>query len=226
MAWTTPRTWVTGEVVTASLLNLHLRDQLLALDQHAHGGAGGAGNDIIGNLTRATFTDGGDPSAPGAGLTAFYTKSGAPFYIAGAGGSAIGIALDSHSHSLSEADTGEGVSAGTNSENPTVFASVSSSGGTLTATDSTVSLSEKTLIAAFGSMIFGGATGDGFDVDLTINSVSVDSIEDLTSGSTKLVLKGSREESSGVIPVTITATNQSSSAQNCVVMVGFVAVQL
>jgi len=28
MAWTTPRTWVTGEVVTAALLNTHLRDNL------------------------------------------------------------------------------------------------------------------------------------------------------------------------------------------------------
>lgn len=28
MAWTVPRTWVTGEIVTASLLNTHLRDNL------------------------------------------------------------------------------------------------------------------------------------------------------------------------------------------------------
>lgn len=28
MAWTTPRSWVAGEVVTAALLNTHLRDQL------------------------------------------------------------------------------------------------------------------------------------------------------------------------------------------------------
>lgn len=28
MAWTTPRTWVSGEVLTAALLNTHLRDQL------------------------------------------------------------------------------------------------------------------------------------------------------------------------------------------------------
>jgi hypothetical protein len=31
MAWTTPRTWVTGELVTAALLNAHLRDNLNAL---------------------------------------------------------------------------------------------------------------------------------------------------------------------------------------------------
>src|SRR4051812_49056204 len=31
MAWTPPRTWIAGEVVTESLLNTHLRDNLLAL---------------------------------------------------------------------------------------------------------------------------------------------------------------------------------------------------
>lgn len=29
MAWTTPRTWVTGEIVTAALMNTHVRDNLL-----------------------------------------------------------------------------------------------------------------------------------------------------------------------------------------------------
>ena len=33
MAWTTPRSWVTGEVVTAALLNTHLRDNLVDLDR-------------------------------------------------------------------------------------------------------------------------------------------------------------------------------------------------
>ncbi len=31
MAWTAPRTWVTGETVTAALLNTHIRDNLLVL---------------------------------------------------------------------------------------------------------------------------------------------------------------------------------------------------
>ena len=31
MAWTQPRTWVAGELVTAAVLNTHVRDQLLAL---------------------------------------------------------------------------------------------------------------------------------------------------------------------------------------------------
>lgn len=44
MAWTAPRTWVTSELVTSSLLNTHLRDNLLALggvviDDHTVSGA-------------------------------------------------------------------------------------------------------------------------------------------------------------------------------------------
>jgi hypothetical protein len=31
MAWTAPRTWVTGELVTAALLNTHLKDNLNAI---------------------------------------------------------------------------------------------------------------------------------------------------------------------------------------------------
>ena len=31
MSWTAPRTWVTGELVTAALGNAHWRDNLLAL---------------------------------------------------------------------------------------------------------------------------------------------------------------------------------------------------
>lgn len=36
MAWTTPRTWIPGELLTASLLNTHLRDNLL--DRYNNGG--------------------------------------------------------------------------------------------------------------------------------------------------------------------------------------------
>lgn len=34
MAWTAPRTWTDGELVTASIMNTHIRDNELALDQH------------------------------------------------------------------------------------------------------------------------------------------------------------------------------------------------
>src|SRR5262245_7568818 len=57
MAWTTPRTWVAGELVTASMLNTHLRDNLNFL----YGGDYGNWTpsltfDTAGNLTVAYTT--------------------------------------------------------------------------------------------------------------------------------------------------------------------------
>lgn len=36
MAWTTPRTWTTGELVTAAILNTHVRDNLAYLYDRTH----------------------------------------------------------------------------------------------------------------------------------------------------------------------------------------------
>lgn len=57
MVWTSPRTWVAGETVTAALLNLHLRDNLKALgDAWTSWGSGASwtgssSNPAIGNGT-------------------------------------------------------------------------------------------------------------------------------------------------------------------------------
>ena len=50
MAWTTPRRWVGGDMATAALLNTHIRDNLMSLSTHAHGGAAGDGNDELSGL--------------------------------------------------------------------------------------------------------------------------------------------------------------------------------
>lgn len=36
MAWTTPRTWTDGELVTAAIMNTHVRDNLNAIGNHFH----------------------------------------------------------------------------------------------------------------------------------------------------------------------------------------------
>jgi len=57
MAWTAPRTWVANEVVTATLMNTHIKDNLVALSTHAHGGAAGAGNDELSGVDQVNFDD-------------------------------------------------------------------------------------------------------------------------------------------------------------------------
>ena len=47
MAFTSPRTWVAGELVTASLLNTHLRDNLNALYGGAMSITSQAANDVL-----------------------------------------------------------------------------------------------------------------------------------------------------------------------------------
>ena len=88
MAWTDPpRTWVVGEVVTAALLNTHLRDQLIALGIHTHDGSAGEGNDELTGIDHVTHDDIVAPAAPGASKTRLFTVGGELNQIAGAGGS-------------------------------------------------------------------------------------------------------------------------------------------
>lgn len=53
MAWTAPRTWVTGELVTAALLNTHLRDNLLHLGESA----GLTVDDTVTGFTNTSYAD-------------------------------------------------------------------------------------------------------------------------------------------------------------------------
>jgi len=78
MAWSTPRTWNSGETVTAALMNAHLRDQLNVLKtkiddngllRTLYAGPAVAGNVTTGEDTLTSFTaTGGNLSALGHGF--------------------------------------------------------------------------------------------------------------------------------------------------------------
>ena len=57
MAWTAPRTWVVGEMVTFTVLNVHVRDNLIFIGtSHNHASAGStAGSPALGTLDSITF---------------------------------------------------------------------------------------------------------------------------------------------------------------------------
>lgn len=80
MAWTTPRTWVVGEIVTAAQMNTHLRDNLNTLGRdtlHVHAGT---------TDWEAWYACG--PAAnftPNAGVTAINTLFAVPFFPRRAG---------------------------------------------------------------------------------------------------------------------------------------------
>lgn len=47
MAWTTPRTWVVSEIVSASVMNTHIRDNLNVLSGHRHDNADAGDGDRL-----------------------------------------------------------------------------------------------------------------------------------------------------------------------------------
>jgi hypothetical protein len=98
MVWTAARTWAVGEMTTAPLLNQHMRDNFIAVDQHVHGGSAGDGGTSLGSLVKATLTDAAAPAAPGAGKTAIYAVSSRPHFRAGAGGADTTLADKDESH--------------------------------------------------------------------------------------------------------------------------------
>ena len=73
MAWTTPRDWtgISNDIVTAAMLNVDVRDNLIVLGTHTHTGAAGQGASSMSGLTLAalatmTFADqSANPDAAG-----------------------------------------------------------------------------------------------------------------------------------------------------------------
>lgn len=55
MAWTAPRTWVTGEIVTAAMLNVHVRDNTIDLDRRTSPIAAYSGP--LSEVTSVSFVD-------------------------------------------------------------------------------------------------------------------------------------------------------------------------
>jgi hypothetical protein len=66
MAWTTPKTWADGDIVTGALLNTHIRDNHDAVSTHGHSGAAGDGNDELSGIDSIAFDDqSASPNAAG-----------------------------------------------------------------------------------------------------------------------------------------------------------------
>ena len=71
MAWTAPRTYTTGEMITAAILNVHVRDNQTAIDGHLHSGSAGDGNKNMSAL-HLTIPFTATPGAPVSPNVIFY----------------------------------------------------------------------------------------------------------------------------------------------------------
>ena len=85
MAWTTPKTWVQGEVVTAADFNAELRDRFNLLEVHDHSETG-LGSDELGGATGLTLlrlaeytteSEDGLPPTPSSGAIAMFKDGSA-----------------------------------------------------------------------------------------------------------------------------------------------------
>ena len=108
MAWTTPRDWASGELVTHTLINQQLRDNLSVLSSHTHSGAAGDGSSALADVDTVTFDhQGSDPSAPSSGHGTVYFKSDG-LYFRNTGGSATRLALSSDTLTVGQVVEGTG----------------------------------------------------------------------------------------------------------------------
>lgn len=102
MAWTTPRTWANGLVVTATILNAEIRDNFDELDDHNHDDSAGHGSNELTGMATVQFDDDTAPAAPGTDKTVIYSVDGRLHQRSGAAGSDQTFSLDNHEHTMEE----------------------------------------------------------------------------------------------------------------------------
>ena len=85
MAWSMPRTWASGEVLTAADMNVYVRDNQLVLSAHVHTGAPGDGGSALGPLSLTEYANTVAPAEPSYGNTRLYAVSGHLHYRSGDG---------------------------------------------------------------------------------------------------------------------------------------------
>ncbi len=92
---------------TTEGLNTNLKDLLDVLSTHGHDNSAGGGDEALGSLVKATFTDASAPGAPGAGRTVIYAVSGRPTYRTGAAGASTQLADANDLHAQTHATAHE-----------------------------------------------------------------------------------------------------------------------
>ena len=98
MSWTNPRTYQTGDLINADMLNEQLRDNLNELSTHVHDGSAGEGNDELSGVDSITFDDvSSTPDAPSANDVIIYSEGGLLKYRV-PGGTVFTLSTTNHTH--------------------------------------------------------------------------------------------------------------------------------
>ena len=108
MAWTTPADWTDGQLVTHTVMNQQIKDNMAFLSTHTHSGAAGDGSSGLTSVDTITMDhQGSDPSAPSSGHGTVYFKSDG-LYFRNTGGSATRLALSSDTLTVGQVVEGTG----------------------------------------------------------------------------------------------------------------------
>ena len=98
MAYTTPRTYQTGDLINAAMLNEQLKDNLNELSTHVHNDAAGEGSATLSGVDSITFDDvSGTPTAPSASDIIIYSESGVLKFRVPAG-TVFTLSTTNHTH--------------------------------------------------------------------------------------------------------------------------------
>ena len=98
MAYTTPRTFQTGDLVDDDMLNEQLKGNFDALSIHKHSGAAGDGSATLEGVDSVQFDDvSGTPTAPAANHIIIYSEGGLIKYRLPSG-TVKTLATTSHTH--------------------------------------------------------------------------------------------------------------------------------
>jgi hypothetical protein len=223
MAWTTPKTWVDQETVSADDFNTQIRDNLDSIAGHTHTGTAGDGSATLGSLDYIDLDQQGALSAPATGHARFAANTDGTLRYYPNGGSEQTIVDTTHEHKISEVqvikDTQVDATSPVNIGGGTNF----TSGGwtTIESVSITVGGTGERSVVVSGAMTLGNFTGnsdghtararlyfDGVEVEVTgysavcannesfvVHLVAV--VENVTAGSKTLNLQAEKSGGTG-----------------------------
>lgn len=113
MAWTTPKTWVDQETVSADDFNTQIRDNLDSVSGHTHTGAAGDGSATFSSLDYIDLDGQGALSAPATGHTRFAANTDGTLRYYANGASEKTVADTTHTHTIGGSNTATDDSHGT-----------------------------------------------------------------------------------------------------------------
>jgi len=215
MAWTTPRTWVTGELVTAVILNTYVRDNQIALDTFVGGQDLTANRILIGAGTSSIVATGdgtlnGDLTVVGTGphviggSTVDYVRLG----LSGAftSGGASDVAFGTYTSGALTGHSGDSAAiAGTKLDNSVVTAGSCTTIAQLWISEPQITVGSGSVTNSAAIYVEGAASEATNDLGIWVDSGDVLIDDDLKVGS-QVMIGGAT--SGGTIPLGI-ATNQT-----------------